>query len=370
MINLRSRTRARTVACLLSCLSYLLISPAFAQSPIRVETTIAEQQDLVNEVPLTGSVSSSRIALLSTQVAGLIAELHVDAGDRVAQGDLLLELDRELSEIAVDSAEASAASAREALADSRRLLEEAEKLETQSNIAASEVRSREAQVRIDEAALRAAQAEVQRREAELARHRIIAPFDGTISRKLAEVGEWLSPGTDIVELVGTETLHMDFQVPQRFYADIDQAARLSIQFDAHPEQVFSARVHRKVPLSRDNARTFLLRTVLENGAAPLLIPGMSADASLQLALGRQGVAVPRDALFRHPDGRVSVWVITDHNAESGRANVREQLVEAGLSFAGLVEIRSGLEAGQEVITRGNETLREGQIVQIVPSDSE
>lgn len=363
----KNKVPALIIICLLG---WSATGIALAQSPIRVETTIAQERDLVNEVPLTGSVSSSRIALLSTQVAGLIAELHVDAGDRVRRGDAILELDRELSEIALDSAEASAARAKESLADSQRRLQEAERLETQNNIAASEVRSLEAQVRIDAAALRAAQAEVRRREAELARHRLNAPFDGTVSRKLAEVGEWLSPGTEIVELVGTEQLRMDFQVPQRFYPDIDGTTRLAIQFDAHPGRTFSARVHRKVPLSSQDARTFLLRAVLENDAAPLLIPGMSISASLQLALGRRGVVIPRDALFRYPDGRVSVWTVTDRNAESNRAKAREQLVDTGLSFAGMVEIRSGLEAGQQVITRGNETLRDEQPVQIVANDSE
>jgi membrane fusion protein (multidrug efflux system) len=343
---------------------FLLVAlAADAQDGLRVETSRVDRAELVNEVPLSGTVSSPRIALLSSEVAGLISALHVDAGDRVAAGDLLLELDPELSEISLQQAQATATQAREELFDTQRRLNELKTLADQNNVAATQVRDLEAQVRIDEAALQAAEAQVRRREAELRRHRITAPFEGTVSRKLAEVGEWLSPGAEVIELVGTEDLRLDFQVPQRFYPDINENTRLAVHFDAHPEQRFAARVHRKVPLTNSAARSFLLRARLEE-ASPALIPGMSASASLQLAVNRRGISVPRDALLRYPDGRISVWVITDRNAND-RANVREQQVKTGLTFADQVEIVSGLEVGDEVVTRGNEALREGQAVQIV-----
>lgn len=355
-------TLSRSIALAASCL--FIVFAANAQDGIRVETTRVDRAELINEVPLTGTVTSPRIALLSSEVAGLISALHVDAGDRVATGDLLLELDPELSEIAVKRAQASATQAREALADTRRRLNEFRTLADQNSVAASQVRDLEAQVRIDEAALQAAEAQVRQREAELRRHRITAPFEGTVSRKIAEVGEWLSPGAEVLELVGTEDLRLDFQVPQRFYPQIGESTRLAVHFDAHPEQRFAARVHRKVPLTNSAARTFLLRARLDSESEPALIPGMSADANLQLTSDRRGITVPRDALLRYPDGRISVWVITDRS-ENNRAHVREQRVQTGLTFADQIEIVSGLEVGQEVVTRGNEALREGQPVQII-----
>ena len=94
---------------------------------------------------------------------------------------------------------------------------------------------------------------------------------------------------------------------------------------------------------------------------PVLVPGMSVSAQLQIPSGREGVVVARDAVVRYPDGRSVVWVI-----ESGDTGpvAAERLIRPGLQFAGQVEIVSGLEAGEQVVVRGNETLRAGQPVQV------
>lgn len=343
---------------------------AWAQNAIRVEVAQAREDELVNEIPVSGSVSASQIAQLSAQVAGLVQRIHVEAGDQVSTGTLLIELDSELAEIAVQSARASASSSREAQSDSRRRLEEAQALVARNNIAASEVRSLESQVKVSAAAMQVADAQVRQREAELQRHRIEVPFDGTLSRKLVEVGEWVTPGTALLELVSTERLWIDFPLPQRFYPLVEDSASLEIRFDAHPQRSFAGKVINKVPLSSSEARTFMLRTRLDESDAPLLIPGMSANATLRLSAKRQGVVVDRDALRRYPDGRVSVWVVEEPDADHEEHKVREQQVEVGLSFAGMVEISSGLEAGSTIVTRGNETLRDGQSVQIISSERE
>lgn len=341
-----------------------------ANNAVNVEVGEASELDLLNEVPISGSVSASQIALLSSQVAGLVERIHVEAGDQVSAGDLLVELDSELAEIALDSARASASSAREARSDSQRRFDEAQTLVARSAIAASEVRGLESQVRVDAAAVQVADAQVRQREAELQRHRITVPFAGTLSRKLVEVGEWVTPGTDLLELVSTEQLRIDFQLAQRFYPLVEESATLSIRFDAHPQRSYTGEVLNKVPLSSSDARTFLLRTRIDDAEAPLLIPGMSASATLRLAEKRRGVVVNRDALRRYPDGRVSVWVVNEDTDSEGNSTVSEQQVETGLSFSGQVEISSGLESGQRVVIRGNETLREGQAVNITTADSE
>ena len=69
--------------------------------------------------------------------------------------------------------------------------------------------------------------------------------------------------------------------------------------------------------------------------------------------------VPRDALLLYPDGRKTVWVVEDDGDD---LTVREQRVDAGLEFDGFVEIKSGLEAGLDIVTRGNEALRAGEVV--------
>ena len=106
------------------------------------------------------------------------------------------------------------------------------------------------------------------------------------------------------------------------------------------------------------SRTFLVRAALLEREVPLA-PGMSASAVMRLSSGKQGLVVPRDALIRYPDGRVTVWV-----AEVGgdTASVREQRVRTGIGFAGQVAISDGLTPGDLVVVRGNEALSERQAV--------
>ncbi|SDZ77655.1 efflux RND transporter periplasmic adaptor subunit [Microbulbifer marinus] len=329
---------------------------------ITVEAVTARQQAIVEPVPVTGTLTPSRQAMLSAEVDGLVSEIHVDVGNRVKKGQPLLELDPELNVIARDAALAEVERSREALAESRRRLGEAQRLIGDNHIAETEVEALASQVRIRNAELRRAQIEAKHQEALLRRHKISAPFDGAISQRFAELGEWVEPGVNLFELVSADGLRADFQVPQRVYARIDPKTPLEVRFDTDSDHTYKASVQHKVPLSSSGARTFMLRTEIATDSTPELIPGMSVSATLLLGSGRRSVAIPRDAVLRYPDGRITVWVAEKFNGWGKAARVREQQVSIGLGFAGLIEIRSGLKEGQVVVTRGNESLQEGQTV--------
>lgn len=348
---------------LLPSLGLLLLGalgPAYAQEAPKVAVTTAETAPIVREVKLTGTVTSPSVARVSTSVGGLVAAVHVDSGDRVEAGAPLLTLDRDLEALQLKQERAAVAEAEAQLADARRRLAEAERLAKDRNIPESEVRSREAEVRIDAAARDRLQARADRQAERLARHELDAPFAGVVSRKLTAPGEWIDPGTAVVELVAMDGLRLDFPAPQSYYPHIDTDTRVTVSMEALGERTLEARVGATIPVSDPEARTFTVRVYPE--ADDLAItPGMSANATLRLATGREGVVVPRDALIRYPDGRVTVWTVA---REDGELIARENLVETGLSFDGRTEIRSGIQAGARVVTRGNEALEAGQAVRV------
>jgi RND family efflux transporter MFP subunit len=264
-------------------------------------------------------------------------------------------LDPALEEAAVARARAALTQAEEQLADSRRRLAEAEALASQRSLPETELKSRASEVRSNEAAFALRQAELRRETALLERHEVKAPFEGVISRKLTEVGEWVEPGTPVAELVATENLRVDFRVPQEVFGQLGSDSRIRVELGGSPGRWFEGDIAATVPVSDATARTFLLRVTLDD-AEEIIAPGMSAHGRLAVESGRRGVVLPRDALLRYPDGRVVVWVI----GEDG--TVSERLVETGLGFSGQVEIVRGVEAGERVVLQGNEMLREGQSV--------
>ncbi|QIB64888.1 efflux RND transporter periplasmic adaptor subunit [Kineobactrum salinum] len=336
------RSRARVLFLItVGLLGYA--AAGYSQAPPGVEAIRVVESPLIESVPLTGSVVAGRHSRLSTEVSGLIRQLAVDVGDSVEAGAVLVELDDELVRIDRDQAQANLLRVRAQWQDSERRLREAQSLRDGA-IAESEVRALEAQERIQRAALGVAQANLQWLEAEVVRHRIHAPYDGVISARNMDVGQWVAPGEDLMGLVATHPLWIDFQVPQRYFSRVSESARVQLRFDPHFEQVFTGSIHRKVPLSEIGARTFLIRISPPHNI-PALIPGMATSGLLQLGMERSGVQVPRDALIRYPDGRVTVWRVSGASEAGSTGTATEVRVDPGISNNGWLEIKSGLSAG-------------------------
>jgi RND family efflux transporter MFP subunit len=344
----------------LAALALGIALDAIAAGP-PVTVAEAETATIVEVVRVSGTITSPQSAVLSPSVAGLIETVHVDAGDRVDADQVIVILDRELEELALQRANAEAAQAQTALDDARRRLSEAERVGPTRAIAESEIKSLRAEVARGEASLQAATAAARQQQAIVRRHSVRAPFAGVVSQRIAQVGEWVNPGDGLVELVATDKLRFDFRVPQKRYAQLNPDTPVEIVVDAIPDQAFAGRIQAIVPVKDPGARTFLLRVVAATDDAPQVTPGMSAQAALRIDTGHSGVVVSRDALLRYPDGRRTVWVVEQENGESV---AHERRVETGVEFEGLIEIRSGLSAGASVVTLGNEILRDGQVVSL------
>lgn len=348
--------------CLLVSLCLPLITLA---NPVPVSVSTVKMHKPVRELLINGTLAADQSARLSASVAGLVSNLSVDIGSQVGSGDVLLTLDAEINRLTLQQAKASHKQQATTLADLQRQLDEASSLIARRSIAASEVRSLESQVEASKAALAASQAEVGRQQALLQRHTLKAPFSGVISAKLTEVGEWVVPGTPVLELVGTGSLHADFAVPQRYYSQINADTPLTIrqenagtQAQTTGERTMAAKITAIVPVNDPAARTFTLRASLD---AKGLTPGMAVFGNLAIQAPNAEPVVPRDALLRDVQGNVSVWVVVMDN-DKPVAQRRAIKVRPGQSDP--VIVLEGLSKGDQVVIRGNEGLRDGDRVQV------
>lgn len=349
--------------CLSVVMTILLPNIATAQSIEAVPVYVVEAKisPVIETMPLSGTITSERSAALSPRVSGLVAKVNVDAGDRVSAGDPLLEMDAVLAKLALARAQAALNESTTALKEAIRLSDEARDLAKSKNIPETTVQSRIADVEAKTAAVETLKAEYEQQNAIVKRHVLIAPFTGVVSRKLTEVGEWVQTGTPVINLIATDQLRLDVQTPQEYFHLIDNKTQLTVKFDALPGKDFSGNISATVPVNNPDARTFLTRILLQN-AGDFIIPGMSAQAIFNLQLEQQALQLPRDATIQYPDGRSTVWVITENN---GQFIASEQQVQLGRSLSNHVIIRKGLNPGSIVVVRGNETLQEGQVVQIL-----
>jgi RND family efflux transporter MFP subunit len=326
-------------------------------APVRVVTP--QKVMLTRDLPLTGTLTAKRSARLSPRVDGLVRTLLVDAGDRVKEGDVLVELDAELAEHALGRMSAQASQSKAQLTEAQRLVVEARKLVRQRHLPRTELERREAELELAKAAYAASQAAEREQTEIVRRHALPAPFDGVIARRLTDMGEWVTRGAPVLELVATDRVHLDVHAPQEHFLAIREDAPVQVRVVGadEPQQ---GRIAARVPVGEPGARTFLVRIVVEADDVPLL-PGASATAVIKLQGSRPALAAPRDALLRYPDGTHTVFVIEQRN---GQTVARERRVEVGRS-AEQVEILHGLSPGERIVVRGNETLRDGQAVVIV-----
>lgn len=330
-----------------------LISVAVAQEN-RVETLVVEDSLRLEVLPLTGSVNAPQTSQLSSTEAGQVSELTVEIGDRVTQDQPLLTLDTRYITLQRQRARAELAQAEADRDEAQRRLSEANQLSAQS-IAASERRQRESALAAAQAIFEARQADYALTQLQLARHQVRAPFDGMVTQRESNIGEWVNPGDTLLTLIDLASLRVDFPVPLSAYQRFE-GAQLELRLEGS-DQWHSTRILARIPLD-EGSRQFLLRAVPE--ATLDMLPGMAVEGRLQLT-GERGPSVPRDALIRRPDGSVSVWLARQSD---DRWQAFEQRVEIGSSHQGEVAVNEGLAAGDRVIVVGNERLEEGQRVSL------
>lgn len=337
---------------------------AWAEPALPVSVALAVEEARASRLTFTGTVTPRRQAKLSSRTAGLIRKLHVDAGVRVRQGDVLMELDGDLARIGLERIRVEIERAEIELTEARRLVKEARTLADKGGFPKSEAEAREATARVREAALALLKVSEREQLDIISRHQLPAPFAGVIRAKLAEEGEWVETGTPVVELVELGSLRLDLQVAQEYFTRINTDAQVTVHLDSRKDVELKAKIDVMVPVKDLASRTFLVRLQMDDPES-LASPGISATATFSLTGDKPTVQIPRDGIIRLPDGTAKAWVV-DGEGDSGTARSRE--VKTGDSLGRFVRVIEGLKGGERVVVRGNEGLRDGAAVRVTGTE--
>jgi RND family efflux transporter MFP subunit len=335
--------------------------PALLQAATPVAVAIPEMGQATQTLSLSGNLTPRQASRLSPQVPGLVAEMRVDAGDAVSAGDVLVKLQARTAELEEARARAVLGEAQAALAEAQRLRDEGRRLLERRVLPDSEVQAREAALQLAEATVARAQAELAIARERVLQHEVRAPFEGVVSRRLAEAGEWVGTGTAVLELVAVDDLWLDVRVPQQFWNRFGEQVELKAFADALPGQALDAQVDARVPVNDPAARTFLLRLLVHDESGRLT-PGMSARVEIEIPGGQAATMVPRDAILRYPDGTTTVWLALPQDGGWVARQVQVEVLRLGGENA---ELAGALPPGARVVTRGNEGLAEGESLAFV-----
>lgn len=319
----------------------------------------------------SGYIVARRKAVVSAKIQGRLADLRVEEGDRVREGELIARLESNDYLAQVQRARALLQRAEADLAENERLLRQANDLAAQQIASRDQVDVAASRVRIAQAAIAQARAEIGYAEAQMQNTRILAPFTGTVVKKMAEVGESVAPippGVNlstssgaIVALADLDTLEVEADVSESNVARLgpDQPAEVTVE--AFPDRRYRAVLRQIIPTAdRTKATVQVKVTILDRDAQ--LRPEMSAKVQFEEpqaaadAPSAPVVMVPSDAVARR-EGKPVVFEVID-----GRA--RSRYVVTGAERQGSVVVRSGLLGTETVVARPPESLEDGDLVKV------
>ncbi len=309
--------------------------------PVRVRAATVRLESVPALDELTGTVRPVRRALIAAKVMGAISELPVALGQPVKAGDLLVRISA--SEISSRLAQAQAQ-----LDQARRDYARESELLPKNASTPDMVRNLETRVTLSAAGLREA-------ETMLGYATVRAPFDGVVARKLADVGDFASPGVPLIEIEGADAFQIEAGIPDSLAAALKVGASVSVTLP-------SAGITFEAPLVElSSAADPATHTVAAKFTVP---PGVAvrsgAFARLQIA-GKavQGLFAPATAVTTL--GQMErVFVVGDDDHAALR------LVKTGAARDDRIEILSGLGDGERVVVAPPATLREGQPLEVTP----
>lgn len=200
----------------------------------------------------------------------------------------------------------------------------------------------------------------------LSQHELIAPFAGIIGDRYVTAGEWVNPGDVAYQLIDRDQVYADFYLPQASARFIKRDLPVQLSLNQQ-QQSYSGQVAEVVPVANLPSRTFRVRVKPSVELLQDTIVGAAVEGEFRFELAEQGLVIPRDGLLRYPDGRTAVWIV-QQNADDEVVATQQQ-VSIGRTFDGFVEIIDGLSEDARVVVRGNESLQEGQQVELVEASS-
>ncbi len=336
-------------------------------------------------VTANGYVVARTKASVSAKVAGRLTFLGVSEGSHVQRGNVIARLDNSDYLAAVSQAQANIATAEasivEARADRDQLLREEGRLKairTRSPNLISEQDLESATSRAAQAEARLSAAIARKRSADAALHMaeasnentvIRAPFTGTVLRKDAEVGEVVAPSVGggltrgaVVTMADLQTLEVEVDVNEAYISRIRGGWPARITLDAYPDTTFKGAVRQVVPTA-DRQRATVQVKVTISDHDPRILPEMGAKVDFLTPDSVRAAAAPK-AVIRIPaaavktDGGASVvWIFRE-----GRLTRRA--VTIGPVSAGFLEVRSGLNGGEQLLVSGVDAPSEGMKVRV------
>ena len=300
----------------------------------------AQVAPISRTLDLTGTATPTRQARLASPGEGPIQNCRVREGDQVKRGERVLTIGR--SGAAAAQVTAMAESVKEQAAELNRT-----KILVQSGAIPG------SQLDTARAKYEGARALMAKARESAGDYSVAAPWDGVVSKVLVKDGDFVAPRAPLVEMYDPNSLVIRLAVPEAQSTLVFKGMPVKVQMDAYPGKTFEGKISLVYPDLDTRMRTRTAEVKLDYPVA--LIPGMFARLQVVLETATDAVVVPGDAVLVLPNGEKVAFIIKDGKAQ-------RRVLQTGLEAGGQVQIVSGVQPGETVVTAGNEKLKDGMEV--------
>ena len=308
-----------------------------APPPTTVTSAVVKEEDWAPILSAVGSISAVQGAMLSTDLAGTVAEVNFQNGGEAKKGQVLVKLAASQEDADLELARAN--------------------LQRTRDLAARKVVSKQ-ELDAAESAFRQKEGIVQHKE-------VRAPFDGQLGIRQVNVGQMINAGQQVVALTALDPVYVDFALPQQEMAKLSPGFDVEVRSDAIPGREFKGKLTAINSMVDSVTRNVTLQATLAN-PDHVLRPGMFAKVEVILPEKHKTLVVPGSAISYAPFGD-SVFVIEkkkDEKTGNETQAIRQQFVKVGEARGDFVSITDGLKGGETIVSTGVFKLRNGMPVTI------
>jgi multidrug efflux pump subunit AcrA (membrane-fusion protein) len=383
--------------------------PSSGRMPV-VSVEQARQKDVSLSINITGEVVATKSVAIVSTLDGYVTYYPWREGDTVKAGEKLVEINRELYTREVAVAETSLRVAEAKLRDMQagarpeeiiKAKETVKQIEESLNFVRNDLErvtqlvetgalpgeakekatveyvSRQAAldsakahlqmletgytetaIAVQKAAVDEAAARFKLAQAKLSESIITAPFNGTVTKTYIRQGETASLKSPLMEITDFTSLVVRVAVPESYAGELKKGLSARVTLDAYPNRAFSGRINRIYPELDKDIRTRTAEILLTDKTN--ILPGMFARVEIYLQKAENAVVIPVAAINISPSGEKAVFVIQNNT-------VARRKVKTGIEEKGEIEIVSGIIAGEDIVVKGIEKLKDGMEIRVAES---
>ena len=302
----------------------------------------------------SGEVRGRYESQLAFQVSGKISKRYVELGTLVNAGDVLMEIDAKDIQQTVNNNAAQVASSQSQVKLAESNLNRYRQLLDQAAISQAQYDQYVNAYNVAVAGLQQASAQYAQGANQMGYSLLRADKTGVVSTINAEAGQVVSSGQAVVTIVPTGELEIEINVPENQMEDLRKTEQIQASFWALPGITINGQIREVAPMADQTTRTFKVRIHLMNPPEQIKL-GMTASVQINAQTALQTIAIPLAAIYQDGNTPTSVWVVKNNQ-------LILQSVTIGNFGNGTIEVLSGLQSGDCIVTAGVHKLQEGQKV--------